>query len=962
MNKGLKRNLFIPATIAFSLILSPLSAFASTPTYKSQKVIITFKNSVDPATLKSIKKYSGKINRQPKKLNSISATVPSTALNALKNSPSVVSIEEDDVIKIEGQTEDWGINQMNVPTAKNLGYTGKGVKIAVLDTGISPHDDLVISGGTSISSYTSSYYDDNGHGTHVAGIIGAKDNSIGTVGAAPDASIYAVKVLGANGSGLTSDIIFGIDWAIANKMNIINLSLGTQQDSLALKEAINKATNNGIIVIAAAGNDGNATGTGDTVDYPAKYDNVIAVGATDSSNKKASFSSAGPAVTVSAPGVSILSTLNNGSYGYKQGTSMATPYVSGIVALYKEAYPNYNAVQIQQLVESNAIDLGVKGKDSLFGYGLVQAPQSKGSLETPKTPVAPSNFVSSEVLTKSLTLSWSSVSNATSYELKRNGTTVYSGKETSFTDKNLAQGTTYNYSLIAKNIAGNSAPVSLSIKTKVPSLTTPSGLKVDSTSNTINIVWNKVTNASNYILKRNGTTVYSGANPTFTDVNLTPGINYSYELTAIGSTGISATALFQKMTTPVTPGNVAETHGTTTAKLSWSPAQGASFYRIKNAKTGVQVFQGSTTSLSLANLPAGYDFSFAVYAGNNGGVSSPETVSFKTTPAAPTSSPLVAAKPTQNSVTLSWKFIYNASSYELKRNGTTIYEGNALSFLDNGLLPGGKYTYTLTAKNDIGTSPVSTVIVNTIPSVPGNLTASSTTNSVSLKWEQVSGATYYTVKRNGAVIYKGPSTTTTNTGLLSGVEYKYTVAAGNTSGLSADSSITGTKTIPTAPTSPAITKNVISKNSATLYWNSIYNAKTYSLKRNGQVIYTGSNLSFTDTGLVAGQSYTYSVVASNEIGTSSEKISVLSTLPNPPVATKITGTSVTQSSATLTWESVSGASSYAVLLNGKTIYKGSATKYTITALKPNTTYTVSIYASNTSGSSTSVTKYITTSK
>ena len=962
MNKGLKRSFLVPATIAFTLVLSPLSAFASTPTYKSQKVIITFKNNVDPSVLKSIKKYSGKVNKQPKKLNSISATLPSTALNAIKKLPSVVSIEEDDVVKVEEQTVDWGINQMNVPTAKNLGYTGKGVKIAVLDTGISPHEDLVVSGGTSISSYTTSYYDDNGHGTHVAGIIGAKDNSIGTVGAAPDASIYAVKVLGANGSGLTSDIIFGIDWAIANKMNIINLSLGTQQDSLALKEAINKATNSGIIVVAAAGNDGNATGTGDTVDYPAKYDNVVAVGATDSANKKAAFSSAGPAVDVSAPGVSILSTLNNGSYGYKQGTSMATPYVSGIVALYKEAYPNYNASQIQQLLESNTIDLGIKGRDNLFGFGLVQAPQSKGSLETPKTPASSSNFISSELFTKSLTLSWSSVNNATSYELKRNGVTVYTGKDTSFTDKNLVQGTTYNYSLIAKNIAGNSNPAYLTIKTKVPVLTTPSGLKVDSTSDTINITWNKVTGASNYLLKRNGVTIYDGSNPTYKDINLTPGTNYLYELTAISSAGISATSSFQKMTTPLTPENVSETHGTTTAKLSWNPSKGATYYRIKNAKTGVQVFQGAATSLNLANLQSGYDFSFAVYAGNNGGLSNPETVSFKTIPSAPGSSPIVAGKPTQTSVSLSWKSIYNASSYELKRNGTTVYEGNALTFQDKDLSPGGKYTYTLTVKNDIGTSPISTVTVNTIPSIPSNLTTVPNTNSVSLKWEPVSGATYYTVKRNGAVIYKGLSTATTNTGLLSGVEYKYTVSAGNTSGSSTDSAVIVTKTIPTAPASPSITKKVVSKNSATIYWGSIYNAKTYSLKRNGQIIYTGSNLSFTDTGLIAGQSYTYSVIASNEVGTSSEKISTLSTLPNPPVATKITGTSVTQSSATLTWEAVTGASYYTVQLNGKTVYKGSATKYTIAALKANTSYTVSVYAGNISGLSSPITKNITTAK
>jgi len=268
---------------------------------------------------------------------------------------------------------------------------------------------LTISGGASFSTVTSSYADDNGHGTHVAGIIGARNNSIGTVGIAHEASIYAVKALEANGSGSLSSIIAGIDWSITNDMDVINLSLGTTSPSTTLQQVVDRANNAGILVVAAAGNNGRADGTGDLVNYPARYSSAIAVAATDINNNRASFSATGSTVEVAAPGVSINSTLANGGYGQMSGTSMATPYVAGNLALMKQAFPTLSSSQLRTKLSQDSIDLGTAGRDTWFGNGLVQAPTSGGTTQpvqalTTTVSTSKSTYYAGEVVSISSTV------------------------------------------------------------------------------------------------------------------------------------------------------------------------------------------------------------------------------------------------------------------------------------------------------------------------------------------------------------------------------------------------------------------------------------------------------------------------------------------------------------------------------------------------------------------------------
>lgn len=282
-------------------------------------------------------------------------------------------MEEDQIVSLTVDTIDWGTDRIQAPVTWSKGYTGKGVKVAIVDTGIASHTDLAVAGGANFTDYTSSYQDDNGHGTHVAGIAAAQNNGTGIVGAAPDAALYSVKVLGGDGSGYLSDVIAGIDWAIANDMDIVNLSLGMATDSFALHQIVDQAYSRDILIVAAAGNSGTSTGTGDTVNYPAKYSSVIAVGATDSSDLRASFSSTGPDVEVAAPGSGVTSTYLNGQYVRMSGTSMASPYVAGQLALLKEAFPAMTAGELRSKLQSSVKDLGISGKDAWYGYGLVQS-------------------------------------------------------------------------------------------------------------------------------------------------------------------------------------------------------------------------------------------------------------------------------------------------------------------------------------------------------------------------------------------------------------------------------------------------------------------------------------------------------------------------------------------------------------------------------------------------------------
>lgn len=354
-------------------------------------VIIRFKQSPGASEAALIRKARGKIRRSHQLIPAMTASLPAEEIGKLRKNSRIAYIEENAVYAVAPEPptgneygNSWGVKHIVAEVAHASGNKGTGIKIAVLDTGIDyTHEDLAVNyrGGYDFAYGDNDPSDDNffGHGTHVAGIIAAAGNGIGVIGVAPEAELYAVKVLDGGGFGTEDWIIAGIEWAVSNKVDIINLSIQGPH-SQGLKDACDAAYNAGVLLVAAGGN---SLAGGGPVKYPAAYDSVIAVTATDSSDVPGYFAPVGNALELSAPGVDILSTVPGGGYDLLSGTSQAAPHVAGAAALYllsnKEDLNGDGVVNhkdVRLLLQTTSTDLGDPGKDQVFGYGLVNAAQA----------------------------------------------------------------------------------------------------------------------------------------------------------------------------------------------------------------------------------------------------------------------------------------------------------------------------------------------------------------------------------------------------------------------------------------------------------------------------------------------------------------------------------------------------------------------------------------------------------
>lgn len=313
-------------------------------------------------------------------LNMLTLTISQNQLERLKKNTEIENIEENQTFTIQSQgqykvatetsleKDRWNLNAIHAQNAWSDGFTGKGIKIAIIDSGVASHQDLNIKAG--VSFVGDSYSDGHGHGTHIAGIIAASHNGFGVAGIAPDAEIYAVKAIKDDGIGDVEAVIQAIDWAIHNDMDIINLSFGDLEQSDILHEAIIRAKQAGILIIAASGNEGTAQGTGNTMIYPARHEEVIAVSSVNKNMQRSTFSSTGATNDFSAPGEEIYSTYLNGQYATYQGTSLAAPHIAGLFALLMEQFPYLNTDELYDAMKVYTQDLGTPGFDEWYGYGF----------------------------------------------------------------------------------------------------------------------------------------------------------------------------------------------------------------------------------------------------------------------------------------------------------------------------------------------------------------------------------------------------------------------------------------------------------------------------------------------------------------------------------------------------------------------------------------------------------------
>ena len=404
-------------TILFAAIASLLLAGNA----NAAKYIVSYDSNRASSVRSSVVKAGGKITRQFEIIDAFVAEIPDTrSAEKISRIKGVQAVEEDKVInwlsgtteinrssyelpslqdiltKIRTESKDANIPMVSAPEITEDAYgldfasifanevpwgvarvkadkfwnvtEGAGIKVAVIDTGINyNHPDLKANyaGGYNAINPSLTPMDDQGHGTHVAGTIAAVRNNVGVVGVAPKARLYAVKVLGGDGSGSYSSIIGGVEWAVKQNVNVINMSLGGGGYMTAFHKSLKAAVNAGITVVCAAGNDHGA------VSYPAKYPEAIAISALTNYDTLAYFSNRGPEIEFIAPGSAILSTSKSGGYEEMSGTSMACPHVAGLAALAISA-GHKTPAQVRAAFKKASVKLSSLTNDQQ-GSGIIQA-------------------------------------------------------------------------------------------------------------------------------------------------------------------------------------------------------------------------------------------------------------------------------------------------------------------------------------------------------------------------------------------------------------------------------------------------------------------------------------------------------------------------------------------------------------------------------------------------------------
>lgn len=428
----------------------------------------------------------------------------------------------------------WAHPLIGSPAAWDLTTGSTLITVAVLDTGIDyNHPDLAakIVAGQDFWEYDNIAQDGNGHGTHVAGIVGAiGNNSVGVAGTSWGARIMPVRVLNNQGSGYNFDITSGIIWAADHGAKVINLSLGGYTFNQAMQDAATYAHNKGVLVVASMGNDDTNTPA-----YPAAYSNVMAVSATSQSNSLAYYSNFGSHTDIAAPGGEmygyhdtggILSTMPTynvdlttsyeyyNNYDYLQGTSQASPYVSGLAALVWSQAPGMTNTQVQQAIQNTALDLGASGWDQFFGYGRINA-YAAVDYATLKAPSLAS--ISNLELDGSYLVDWGDLSNAATYRLEEDDNSGfvtpvvrYSGTASQYAVSGQAPGLFY-YRVRAENWSTFGPWSSVQTAGVVPAVPNLNAINNPDTQQDYPISWNAVSGAGGYELQEANNAAFTGA-------------------------------------------------------------------------------------------------------------------------------------------------------------------------------------------------------------------------------------------------------------------------------------------------------------------------------------------------------------------------------------------------------------------------------------------------------------------
>lgn len=355
------------------------------------RAIIAFRSIPPSLGATIIERGGGAVDHRYRLVPALAARLPSRLAFVLALIPGV-TVERDALVAFHGERPppDWGVRRVAAPAAHAAGMTGAGARVGIVDTGIdAAHPEIAsrYAGGYDFVHDDTDPYDDNNHGTHIAGIVAAADDGVGVTGVAPGVTLFAYKVLDVEGRGYWSDVIAALDAALdpngdgdsTDRLDVVNLSLGTsRRPGSTVRSAFARAYGEGLLMVAAAGNFGNRAGEGDTVAYPARLPSVIAVAATDPDDMRTESSSTGPTVELAAPGINITSARAGGGYFAWNGTSLAAPHVVGLAALIvdegvaDEDGDGRTNDDVRMLLRAAAVDLGEPGRDRHYGFGLAR--------------------------------------------------------------------------------------------------------------------------------------------------------------------------------------------------------------------------------------------------------------------------------------------------------------------------------------------------------------------------------------------------------------------------------------------------------------------------------------------------------------------------------------------------------------------------------------------------------------
>lgn len=730
-------------------------------------------------------------------------------LDNVRKEPNVKYVEQDQVMKISGTqfTAPWGldrIDQTSAPLSGSFTYetTGSTIDAYIFDTGIKPdHNEFTgrIRPGFNAITAGAAPDDDNGHGTHVAGVVGGS-----RYGVAKAINLIPVKVLDRFGTGTFTQIIAGLDWAIANhttKPAVGNVSISGEL-AVSLDEAIRRAIADGIVISIAAGN--NAEATANT--SPGRVTEAITVGSVTNTDQWSAFSNFGPEVDILAPGSSITSAWHTGinDINVMSGTSMATPHVTGAAALYLEKFPGSTPEQVQLGLKSFAVADEITEVPAATANLLLQV-----NFNTPPLPGAPSltsPVTASVDLPQALSLSWNTSTGALSYDLQFSDKADFSTvlltlnglKQTRQPISGLGFGATYYWRIRANNAAGSglwSTPASFTTALNTvaaPILSTPLSGAINQPT-LLSLTWNPVNGAASYDLQFSDNADFSKVLLTLNGLTQTRqpisglgfGAKYYWRIRAniAGATGAWSVASYftttlNSVSAPVllSPATGA-TNQPAILTLTWNPVNTATGYDLQFSDKPdfsriILTLNGLTqTRQPISGLGYGATYYWRIRASAASGVSAWSTAnSFTTTlnSAVPPvlSLPANGAVNQSQNLTLSWSPVANATEYNLQFSDNpafttvllTLNNLKATSQPISGLAFGDTYYWRISTITSTGTSQWSTphafttsAAVVTPPSLTLNAPvlqlpadrATGVSRTPVLTWNAVQGITSY---------------------------------------------------------------------------------------------------------------------------------------------------------------------------------------------------------------------------